>query len=161
VSQLKRVLVANRGEIAIRIAKAARDLGMEAIGVYTKADEWSLHTRFMSSAHALQVQPNDTRGPVAAYLDAATIVAIAVETGCDSIHPGYGFLSESAELASLCEQSDLRFVGPVVQALEVFGDKSRALKLAQSLSIPTVPGSDGLVGNVEEALTVAGHSDIR
>ena len=135
---LKRVLIANRGEIAIRIAKAAAGLGMESVGVYAPVDALSLHTRCTTEAREL----SGAGGPVQAYLDAEALVEIAVDTGCDCVHPGYGFLAENAPFAALCAAKGLAFVGPRPEALALFGDKVRARGLARSLDIPVVPGSE-------------------
>ena len=133
----KRVLIANRGEIAIRIAKAASALGIESVGVHAAVDAWSLHTRLVTEARELA---GDAGNPIGAYLDAGALIDIARETGCDCVHPGYGFLAENAPFAELCEANGLAFVGPGADALALFGDKMRARRLAASLDIPVVPG---------------------
>jgi len=138
VGALKRVLVANRGEIAIRIAKAAAGLGMESVAVYAPVDALALHTRCTTQAREL----SNGRGPVQAYLDAEALVEAALDTGCDCVHPGYGFLAENAAFAALCAAKGLTFVGPRPEALALFGDKVRARKLARSLGIPVVPGGE-------------------
>src|SRR5512145_382378 len=114
---LSSLLIANRGEIALRVMRAAADLGLRTVAVYSEDDAGRLHTARADAAHPL-------RGSGAApYLDAAQLVAAAVETGCDAIHPGYGFLSESAAFARACETAGIRFVGPRPDTLELFGDK--------------------------------------
>ena len=148
---LARVLIANRGEIAIRIARAATSLGIESVCVYAQADADSLHVRAADAAHLLP-----GADPVSAYLDPEAIVDAAVKHGCDSVHPGYGFLSESAELAERCAAAGLKFVGPPASALELFGDKVAARSLARSLDIPVVPGSDGPVADAGAAARAAG-----
>ena len=144
-----RVLISNRGEIAIRIAKAAAALGMESVGVYAPVDALSLHTR--SATDAKEIRNGAAENPVAAYLDAEAQVAIAKETGCDCVHPGYGFLAENAPFAERCADAGLAFVGPSPGVLALFGDKVRARALAQSLDIPVVPGSDRAVESASEA----------
>ena len=129
-----RLLIANRGEIAIRIASAAADLGIGTVSVYSRDDAASLHVRRTDRA-----APLDGDGP-GAYLDTAQIIEVAQRLGCDAIHPGYGFLSEDSGFASRCKEAGLLFVGPTPPALELFGDKARARKLAGQLSIPVVPG---------------------
>ncbi|MEO5899751.1 MAG: carboxyl transferase domain-containing protein [Ilumatobacteraceae bacterium] len=151
MGRLQRVLIANRGEIAIRIAKAADALGIESVAVYPAVDEWSLHTKLATQARLIG-GPGDS---VAAYLDAAALVAVAVETGCDCVHPGYGFLAENAAFAERCAAAGITFIGPAPSALALFGDKVAARALAQSLDIPVVQGSAGAVGSAEEAATVA------
>ena len=135
----QRVLISNRGEIAIRIAKAASALGMESVGVYAPVDALSLHTRLATEARELG--NGAAEDPVSAYLDAQALVQVAEETGCDCVHPGYGFLAENAPYAELCAERGIAFIGPPPAALALFGDKVQARALAQSLDIPTVPGS--------------------
>ena len=153
---LRRVLIANRGEIAIRIAKAASSLGMESVGVYANVDALSLHTRFMTDAREIDGHKGRTGDPVGSYLDAEALIEIAEATGCDCVHPGYGFLSENAEFAGLCASKGLTFVGPTPKVLSLFGDKMRARQLAQSLDIPIVPGSTQLLMSSKEADELAG-----
>ena len=135
----KRVLISNRGEIAIRIATAASGLGMESVGVYAPVDALSLHTRLANEAH--EIANGAATDPVGAYLDAEALLEIATQTGCDCVHPGYGFLAENASYAELCAARGIAFIGPSPAALRLFGDKVQARSLAQSLDIPTVPGS--------------------
>jgi acetyl/propionyl-CoA carboxylase alpha subunit/acetyl-CoA carboxylase carboxyltransferase component len=151
-SPLKRVLIANRGEIAIRIARAARGLGIETVGVYAPVDSLALHTRFVDTAVEIG---RDGADPVAAYLDAPALVGVAKEQGCDAVHPGYGFLSENAMFARLCAEAGLTFIGPSPDVLALFGDKVRARSFAHGLGVPIVPGSAGALVSAEEALAVA------
>ena len=131
------LLIANRGEIAIRIIRAATELGIRTVSIYSEDDARSLHTRRADSAIAL-------RGSgVAAYLDIEQIVALAREAGCDAVHPGYGFLSENAAFARRCIESGLTFVGPTPETLELFGDKGQARSLAAHLGVPVLPGTSG------------------
>ena len=136
----KRVLVSNRGEIAIRISKAAHALGMESVAVYAPVDALSLHTRMATSA--TEIGNGAAQDPVSAYLDGQALVKAAEQNGCDCVHPGYGFLAENAPFAELCAAAGIAFVGPPPAALELFGDKVRARGLAQSLEIPVIPGSE-------------------
>ena len=129
------LLIANRGEIAVRIARAAAELGARTVAVYSQDDAESLHIRRAEHAVALQAA-----GP-RAYLDGAAIIAAALAAGCDTVHPGYGFLSESAAFARDCADAGLRFVGPTVEQLELFGDKGRARSFAQRLGVPVLGGS--------------------
>ena len=150
----KRVLISNRGEIAIRIARAASALGMESVGVYTPADALSLHTRFTTEAH--EIGGADAKGdPVRAYLDAEALVRVAKASGCDCVHPGYGFLAENASFAEQCASAGLVFVGPPPSTLSLFGDKLRARALARSLEIPVVPGSAEALTSSTEATALA------
>jgi acetyl/propionyl-CoA carboxylase alpha subunit len=134
---LKNLLIANRGEIAIRIARAAAEAGMRAHAVYSEDDDTSDHVRKADVAHRLS-----GNGPVA-YLDIAQLLRVAREAGCDSVHPGYGFLSENAAFARACDEAGLTFVGPSPQVLEVFGDKGKARQLALECDVPVLPGTTG------------------
>lgn len=149
---LKRVLISNRGEIAIRIAKAAAGLGMQSVGVYAPVDTNALHTRFTDATVEIA---GDGVAAVSSYLDADALIAAALAQGCDCVHPGYGFLAENAAFAERCEAAGLRFVGPPAAALALFGDKVRAREFAQSLGIPVVPGSHEPVGTPEQAQSLA------
>lgn len=132
----QRLLIANRGEIAVRIARAAAELDIPSVAIYSEDDAASLHLR-----KADQAVPLRGRG-ASAYLDIAQIVALAREQGCDAIHPGYGFLSESAELARACAEAGITFIGPDARVLELFGDKAQARQLAQREGIPVVQGTE-------------------
>lgn len=134
---LASLLVANRGEIAIRICRAAADLGIRTVAVYSEDDARSRHRDRADDARAL---PGS--GP-AAYLDADRLVAVARDAGCDAVHPGYGFLAESGSFARRCRDAELRFVGPRPETLDLFGDKARARALAAELDVPVLPGSSG------------------
>ncbi len=129
--------MANRGEIAIRIMRAASELGIGCIGVYSDDDAESLHTRKADEARSL-----GKVGP-AAYLDSDRILEIAAETGCDAIHPGYGFLSEQAHFARGCAEEGIAFVGPSPEVLALFGDKAAARALAEQLGVPVLAGTPG------------------
>ena len=146
-----RAFISNRGEIAIRIAKSATALGMESVGVYPAIDALSLHTRSMTESHQIGA-PDDAIG---AYLNVEALVQAAKESGCDCVHPGYGFLSENAQFAVRCAAEGMTFVGPPPAALALFGDKVRARALAKSLDIPVVPGSTEPMGSAKEAEQLA------
>ena len=148
----KRVLIANRGEIAIRIARAASLLGMETVSIYPPADALSLHTRVSTQSVAL----SGSSDPVRAYLDFDAVIGAAKSTHCDCVHPGYGFLSENAAFAERCNAAGLTFVGPDPETLSLFGDKTKARSLARSLGIPIVPGSAQTVANAQDAAAIAG-----
>ncbi|MFT5578649.1 MAG: acetyl/propionyl-CoA carboxylase alpha subunit/acetyl-CoA carboxylase carboxyltransferase component [Paraglaciecola psychrophila] len=135
---ITKLLIANRGEIAIRIAGAASELGIATVAIYSEDDHASLHTQ-----KADQALPLQGRG-VAAYLDGAQIVALARDNGCDGVHPGYGFLSENADFVRQCDAAGLVFVGPSAQTLDLFGDKASARALAQRCGVPVIDGSDGV-----------------
>ena len=149
---LRRVLIANRGEIAIRIARAAAGLGMESVAVYSEPDSRSLH--WTLATKAVRIGGNGG-GAVAPYLDAAELVRVAKAEGCDCVHPGYGFLAESTEFARECAAAGLVFVGPAAEALALFGDKVRAKGLALSLGIPVVRGSAEPAATADAAAALA------
>ena len=138
------LLIANRGEIAIRIARAASDLGRRTVAVWSSDDADSLHRRMADEAHALP-----GRGP-AAYLDMDAVIQAALDSGCDAIHPGYGFLSERGEFARRCAAAGLTFIGPAVGHLDLFGDKARAREAALAAGVPVSPGLDRSI-TLEEA----------
>ncbi|HEY4124106.1 MAG TPA: biotin carboxylase N-terminal domain-containing protein, partial [Rhizomicrobium sp.] len=142
----KKLLIANRGEIAIRIARAAADLGIVSVAVYSQDDALALHVKLADEALALSGS-----GP-AAYLDMDGVIAAAKATGCDCVHPGYGFLSENAEFATRCADAGLTFIGPSPGVLSVFGDKARARALADKFGVPILKGTSGPT-SLEEART--------
>src|SRR5690606_32432044 len=141
---LTKLLIANRGEIAVRVARAAAELGIGTVAVHARDDVASLHTRMADECVAL-----DADGPTA-YLDAEALIPVARTSGCDAIHPGYGFLSESAEFARKVRAAGLVFVGPRAEHLELFGDKSRSRALALECDVPMLPGTRGAT-SIDEA----------
>ena len=151
---MRRILIANRGEIATRIIRAIHELGMTAIAIYAKEDEFSMH-RFKAD-EAYQVGAGD--GPIEAYLDIKDIIRIAKENHVDAIHPGYGFLSENADFAQAVTDAGIKFIGPSAELLDIFGDKLKAKVTAIKAGVPTVPGLEEPVTTVEEALDFAKES---
>src|SRR5437764_11840501 len=145
--KVKKLLALNRSEIAIRIMRAATELGLRTVAIYSKEDRLSLH-RFKAD-EAYQI--GEGMGPVQAYLDVPGIVALAKEKGVDAIHPGYGFLSENPALPRACERAGITFVGPGADLLELLGDKTAARRLAQKARIPRVPGTEEAVGTPRQA----------
>jgi acetyl-CoA carboxylase biotin carboxylase subunit len=146
----KKILIANRGEIALRVIHACRELGIKTVAVYSEADENSLHVRFADEDVCI--------GPprsAESYLNVPAIISAAEITGADAIHPGYGFLSESAYLAEVCEACHIRFIGPDPSVIKLLGDKARAKKAMKKAGVPMLPGSDGPVTGDEQALKVA------
>lgn len=139
-----KLLIANRGEIAIRIAKAAAELAIQTVGIFSEDDALSLHTRRVDDAIALKGKG------ASAYLDIAQILQVAKDNGCDAIHPGYGFLSENAEFVRACEEADITFVGPARETIDLFGDKARARELAQNCQVPVIEGTSSAT-SLEEA----------
>jgi pyruvate carboxylase len=149
--QFARLLAANRSEIAIRIFRAATDLGLRTVAIYAQEDRFSIH-RFKAD-EAYQV--GHGKGPVAAYLDIESIVALAKETKVEAIHPGYGFLSENPDFAKACVKAGIAFVGPRAELLEMMGDKMAARALAKRINVPTLPGTETAISEREEALKMA------
>ena len=147
----KKLLVANRSEIAIRIMRAATELGLRTVAIYAQEDRFSMHRFKADEAYLV----GEGKGPVGAYLDIDGIVALAKEKGVDLIHPGYGFLSENAHFARACAKAGIGFVGPKPELLELMGDKVAARALTQKLKVPTLPGTEDPVSNRSEALKIA------
>ena len=146
----KKILIANRGEVAMRIIFACRELGIKTVAVYSEADEHSLHVRFADEDVCI--------GPARSadsYLNVPAVISAADVTGADAIHPGYGFLSESAYLAEVCEACHIKFIGPDPQAIRLMGDKARAKRVMKKAGVPILPGSDGPVDTEEKALKIA------
>ena len=146
----KKVLIANRGEIALRVMWACKELGLRTVAVYSEADANGLHVRFADEAVCIGPPRN-----IESYLNIPAIISAAEITGADAIHPGYGFLSESAYLAEICEACNIRFIGPGPQAIRLMGDKSRAKKAMVKAGVPVVPGSQGVLEDEEKAVRVA------
>ena len=145
-----KVLIANRGEIALRIIRACHELGVRTVAVYSEADRESLHVRFADEDVCI--------GPAAAaesYLNIPRIIAAAEVTGAEAIHPGYGFLAENAEFSEICARSEIVFIGPTPEQIRAMGDKATARRTMMEVGVPTVPGSEGVVRDVDEARAVA------
>ena len=147
---LKRVLIANRGEIAVRVIRACRELDIETVAVYSTADAQSLPVQL--ATRAVCIGPPRTAD---SYLNQTAVLTAAVESGCDGVHPGYGFLSENADFADLCARCGLKFIGPSGDVIRQMGNKAAARALMQSAGVPVVPGSDGAVPDAETAARVA------
>ena len=147
---LKKVLVANRGEIAVRIIRACREMGIRTVAVYSEADKNALHKTLADEAVCIGPAPSNK-----SYLNIKAIIEAACLTGADSIHPGYGFLSENASFAKICEEIGIKFIGPSYKLIELLGNKSEAKKTMQKAGVPVILGSDGLVNSKEEAIEIA------
>jgi acetyl-CoA carboxylase biotin carboxylase subunit len=146
----KKVLIANRGEIAIRIIRACKELGILTVAVYSEADKDALHVRMADEAHYI--------GPAASnqsYLSIPAIITAATASGADAIHPGYGFLAENPFFAEVCKNWNITFIGPSPEAIQAMGMKDTSKALMKEAGVPTIPGSDGLIASVEEAVEVA------
>ncbi|MET3110027.1 acetyl-CoA carboxylase biotin carboxylase subunit [Salinicoccus halitifaciens] len=148
---IKKVLVANRGEIAVRIIRACSELGIESVSIYSEADKDSLHRKIATESYC--IGPKLSKD---SYLDMISIITIAKKTGCDAVHPGYGFLAENSDFAEMCESSNLIFIGPMYETISLMGVKDVAKNTMEKAGVPTVPGSDGVVQSIEHAMEVAG-----
>ena len=146
---IRKILIANRGEIAVRIVRACAEMGIRSVAVFAEADRYGLHVKKADEAYSL--------GPdtVAGYLNAHRLVNLAVATGCDALHPGYGFLSENPELAEICARRGIRFIGPDAEVIRMMGDKTRARDTMRAAGIPVTPGSEGNVESLEDAVAIA------
>lgn len=145
-----KILIANRGEIAVRIIRACRELGIYTVAVYSEADRDSLHVKLADEAYCI--------GPTLAkdsYLNFTNLMSVATLTECDAIHPGYGFLAENADFAEICERCNITFIGPSPEAISKMGDKSVAKDTMKKAGVPVIPGSDGLVEDMDEAVMIA------
>ena len=146
----RKILIANRGEIAVRIIRAARELGIETVAVYSTADKEALHTLLADEAVCI--------GPAKStesYLNMSAVLSAAVLTGAEAIHPGFGFLSENSKFATMCEEVGIKFIGPSAKVMDMMGDKINARKQMIKAGVPVIPGSDGEVYTAEEALEIA------
>ncbi|HCO62778.1 MAG TPA: pyruvate carboxylase, partial [Clostridiales bacterium] len=151
LKKFKKVLVANRGEIAIRIFRACNELGIKSVGIYTKEDKYSL---FRTKADESYLIGKD-KGPIEAYLDIDGIIELAKAKNVDAIHPGYGFLSENPEFVRKCEENGIVFIGPSADIMEKMGDKINSKKVAHSVGVGTIPGVEKVIKSIEEAKEVA------
>ena len=147
---MKKVLIANRGEIAVRIIRACHDLGIQTVAIYSEGDKDALHTQIADEAYC--VGPTQSKD---SYLNIPNILSIATSTGCEAIHPGYGFLAENGDFAELCEACQLKFIGPSYQSIQKMGIKDVAKAEMIAANVPVVPGSDGLIDSIEDAKKVA------
>jgi acetyl-CoA carboxylase biotin carboxylase subunit len=146
----KKVLIANRGEIALRVIRACRELGIQTVSIHSAADKNALHVKFADESVCIGPPPSKQ-----SYLNIPAIISAAEITGADAIHPGYGFLAENAEFADTCKASNITFIGPTGEQIRQMGDKATARRLAQEAGVPTVPGSPGTIEDVDEALAFA------
>src|ERR687892_1856157 len=146
----KKILIANRGEIAVRIILACREMGIKTVAVYSEADENSLHVRFADED--IRIGPARSAD---SYLNVPAIISAAEITGADALHPGYGFLSESAYLAEVCEACHIRFIGPDPSVIRLLGDKAKARRAMKKAGLPLLRGTDGPIESEEDALKFA------
>lgn len=147
---LKKILIANRGEIAVRIIRACREMGIKTVAVYSEADKTALHTKLADEAVCIGSAPSNK-----SYLNIKAIIETACLTGCDSIHPGFGFLSENSHFAKICDEIGIKFIGPSYKLIDLLGNKSKAKETMKKAGVPVVPGSDGLINSKEESKKLA------
>ena len=146
----KKILIANRGEIAMRLIRTCKEMGIKTVAVYSKADEESLHVRFADEAVCIGPAPS-----AESYLKMANIIAAAEITNADAIHPGYGFLSENAKFSKICEEHKIKFIGASAEMIEKMGDKATAKATMKAAGVPTIPGSEGIIPSFEVCQTLA------
>ncbi len=143
---IRKVLIANRGEIAVRIIRACRELGLKTVAIYSEVDKDAMHTELADEAICVGTSKSKD-----SYLNESNIISAAVVTGCNAIHPGFGFLSEKASFASMCEECNIKFIGPSSDTINIMGNKSVAREIMRNANVPVIPGSDGLIENIEDA----------
>ncbi len=146
---MNKILVANRGEIAVRIIRACKEMNIMTVAVYSEADKDALHTRLADEA--VCIGPANSKR---SYLDIKNIIEAANITNADSIHPGFGFLSENSQFAKICEESNIKFIGPKSEVIRLLGNKSNSKKLMKKEGIPVIPGSDGSIRSISDAKKV-------
>lgn len=146
---IKKILIANRGEIAVRIIRACAEMGIRSVAIYSEADRYALHVKRADESYNLGSEP------LAGYLNARQLVNLAVQTGCDALHPGYGFLSENAELADICTERGIKFIGPSGEVIRRMGDKTEARRSMIKAGVPVTPGTEGNLADLPEALSEA------
>ena len=145
-----KILIANRGEIAVRIIRACREMGIETVAVYSEADRDALHTQLADEAICI-----GPASPKESYLNIQNIISATVLSGAQAIHPGFGFLSENSKFASICEECNITFIGPTPECIDNMGNKSNARDIMGKAGVPIVPGSDGAIKTNEELLETA------
>lgn len=147
---MNKILVANRGEIAVRIIRACKEMNIKTVAVYSEVDKYALHTKLADEAVCI--------GPAQSaksYLNIKNIIEAANITKADSIHPGFGFLSENFRFAKICEESNIKFIGPTSKVIELLGNKSNAKSMMKKAGVPVIPGSDGSVKGLQDAMKIA------
>lgn len=147
---IRKVLIANRGEIAVRIIRACKESGIKTVAIYSEVDKNAIHTELADEAICVGTSKSKD-----SYLNESNILSAAVITGCNAIHPGFGFLSENASFAGMCEECNIKFIGPSKEIINIMGNKSMAREIMKNANIPIIPGSEGLIRNLEEAKSEA------
>ena len=146
----KKILIANRGEIALRVIRACHELGLKSVAVYSTVDKDSLHVKFADEA--ICIGPPDSRD---SYLNIPNIISAGEITNADAIHPGYGFLAENADFSNICKENGFSFIGPTGDIINAMGDKAQAKKTMKSAGLPIIPGNEGILNSVNEASAIA------
>ena len=146
----QKILIANRGEIAVRIIRACRELGITSVAVYSTADKDALHTQLADEAICI-----GKAAPADSYLNMEQILSACIATKADAIHPGFGFLSENSQFAKICEESNIKFIGPSYKVIELMGNKSNAKDLMKKAGVPVIPGSDGSIQSLKGIIETA------
>jgi acetyl-CoA/propionyl-CoA carboxylase len=149
-NKITSILIANRGEIALRVIRGCKELGIKSIAIYSDEDVRAIHVKRADEAYHI-----GAAAPAQSYLNMAKIVETAKAAGADAIHPGYGFLSENENFPELCDKNGIIFIGPTAKAMEVTGDKIKCKEVMTKAKVPTVPGSDGIIEEVEKAANIA------
>ena len=147
---MNKILIANRGEIAVRIIRTCKEMNIKTVAIYSQADKDALHTKLADESICV--------GPAISsksYLNVKNIIEAANITGADSIHPGFGFLSENAKFAKICEESNIKFIGPNSKAIDLLGNKSNAKEIMKNAGVPVIPGSDGSIKGIKDAIKIA------
>ena len=147
---MKRILIANRGEIAVRIIRACKEMNIKTVAVYSEIDKDALHTRLADEAICIGPAPANK-----SYLNIKNIIQAAYVTKADSIHPGFGFLSENSKFAKICEESNIKFIGPKSEVIDLLGNKSNAKEMMKNAGVPVIPGSNGSVKSLKDAICIA------
>ncbi len=147
---MKKILIANRGEIAVRIIRACKEMGISTVAVYSKADKEAMHVKMAEEAYCIGAAPSKE-----SYLNISSIISTAKHAKVDAVHPGYGFLSENADFAKICEENGLIYIGPSFEAIRKMGDKAEAKETMKNAGVPTVPGTDGIIEDEEKAAEIA------
>ena len=151
LKKINKILVANRGEIAIRIFRACSELGMKSVGIYSKEDKYSLFRTKADESYLI----GEDKGPIDAYLDIDAIIDLTKRKNVDAIHPGYGFLSENPEFVKKCEENGIIFIGPSADIMNMMGDKINSKKIAKEVNVPTIPGVNHAIKDFKEAQKIA------
>ena len=150
---VNKILIANRGEIAVRIIRACKEMNIKTVAVYSEVDKDAMHVKLADEAICIG-PANSSKS----YLNFKNIIEAANITGADAIHPGFGFLSENSQFAKICEESNIKFIGPNYKVIELMGNKSNAKELMKNAGVPVIPGSDGSVKGLKDAIKIANYA---